>query len=54
MEAWQFELSVHAHRFYPLIARASLALDRATVPFTLRDCERVICGLVFRRQLDKT
>lgn len=53
MEGWEFELSVHATQLYPLAARASLALDRESVPFTFRDCERVIGGLVFRRQINK-
>lgn len=53
MEGWEFELSVHAPQLYPLAARMSLALERETVPFTFRDCERVIGGLVFRRQISK-
>ena len=53
MEGWQFELSVQAYQFYPLAARASLALDRESVPFVFGDRERVIGGLVFRRQIRK-
>ena len=49
-EGWVYELSVHISMFYAMAVHMALALERARVPFSVRDYERVIGGLVLRRQ----
>lgn len=49
-QGWDYELSVHVPGFYAMAARMALALDRARIPFAVRDYERVIGGLVLRRE----
>lgn len=49
-QGWDYELSVYVPGFYAMAVRKALALDRARIPFAVRDYERVIGGLVLRRE----
>lgn len=45
-----YELSVHISMIYAMAVRMALALECARVPLVVRDYERVIGGLVLRRE----
>lgn len=47
-EGWEYELSVHSLEFSVLAARMAILLDRARVPFEIRDPEAPLGYIVLR------